>query len=417
MNGHVTVNANHNNCTGEVRLYINNDDPLKLNLTDGKANFTAKFKRGTNYIYIYYYGDEYYSFSTWNRTFTINATPVLTLETQDLRSDSTGYVRINLTDTNAIPYEYTDITIEFNNQTTTLKTDENGTVYYPVQLPAGKYSIKATFSNATITKTITVKTTTRITVEIPSINQDEDLMAYVTLTDYNNQKITGDIILEINGQYYKIIVTNGAGSRNLGEVKAGNYKYNATYIGAGLLASSQTTGTFNVAANNYRITGNNINAYYGANKNYKIQLLNNNKPVKDAIITIKINKNTVQVKTDNQGYATLKLTLKPGKYTITSTYKNVKATNKITVKKTLITKNKKIKKGKTLTYTAKLLNKNGKKQKNKKITFKINGKKYKTKTNKKGIAKIKVKNLKVGKCKIITTYGKQKNTNWITVKK
>ena len=418
MRGHVTVNANHNNCTGEVRLYINNDDPLKLNLTDGKANFTAKFKRGVNYIYIYYYGDEYYSFSTWNRTFSIDATPVLSLETQDLRSDSTGYVRINLTDTNNIPYEYTDITIEFNNQTTTLKTDENGTVYYPVQLPAGKYSIKATYGNATIIKNITVKTTTRITVEIPSINQDEDLMAYVTLTDYNNQKITGDIILEINGQYYKIIATNGAGSRNLGEMKAGNYNYNATYIGEGLLASSQTTGTFNVAANNYRITGNkNINAYYGANKNYKIQLLNNNKPVKDAIITIKINKNTMQVKTDNQGYATLKLTLKPGKYTITSTYKNAKATNKITVKKTLITKNKKIKKGKTLTYTAKLLNKNGKKLKNKKITFKINGKKYKAKTNKKGIAKIKVKNLKVGKCKIITTYGKQKNTNWITVKK
>ena len=416
MNGHVTVNANHNNCTGEVRLYINNDDPLKLNLTDGKANFTVKFKRGTNYIYVYYYGDEYYSFSTWNRTFSIDATPVLSLETQDLRSDNTGYIRINLTDTNNIPYEYTDITIELNNQTITLKTDENGTVYYPVQLPAGKYSIKATYGNATITKTITVKTTTKITVEIPSINQEEDLMAYVTLTDCNNQKITGDIILEINGQYYKIIATNGAGSRNLGEMKAGNYKYNATYIGEGLLASSQTTGTFNVAANNYRITGNNINAYYGANKNYKIQLLNNNKPIKDAIITIKINKNTMQVKTDSQGYATLKLTLKPGKYTITSTYKNVKATNKITVKKTLITKNKKIKKGKTLIYTAKLLNKNGKKQKNKKITFKINGKKYKAKTNKKGIAKIKVKNLKKGKYKIKTSYGKQKNTNTITVK-
>ena len=417
MSGHVTVNANHNNCTGEVRLYINNDDPLKLNLTDGKANFTVKFKRGVNYIYLYYYGDEYYSFSTWNRTFSIDATPVLSLETQDLRSNSTGYVRINLTDTNAIPYEYTDITIEFNNQTTTLKTDENGTVYYPVQVPAGKYSIKATYGNATITKTITVKTTTKITVEIPSIKQDEDLMAYVTLTDCNNQKITGDVIIEINGQYYKIIVTNGAGSRNLGELKANNYKYNATYIGEGLLSSSQTTGSFNVAANNYRITGNkNINAYYGANKNYKIQLLNNNKPVKDAIITIKINKNTVQVKTDSQGYATLKLSLKAGKYTIVSTYKNVKATNKIVIKPTLITKNKKIKKGKTLTYTAKLLNKNGKKQKNKKITFKINGKKYKAKTNKKGIAKIKVKNLKKGKYKIKTSYGKLKNTNTITVK-
>ncbi|WP_458405218.1 Ig-like domain repeat protein [Methanobrevibacter sp.] len=417
MNGHITVNTNYKNCTGEVGLYINNDDQLKLNLTQGKANFTAKFKRGVNYIYIYYYGDEYYSFSTWNTTFSIDATPVLSLETQDLRSDSTGYVRINLTDTNNIPYEYTDITIEFNNQTTILKTDENGTVYYPVQLPAGKYSIKATYGNATIIKNITVKTPTKITVEIPPINQDEDLMVYVTLTDYNNQKITGDVIIEINGQYYRVIVTEGSGSRNLGELKAGNYKYNATYIGEGLLSPSQTTGTFNVALNNYKITGNkNINAYYGANKNYKIQLLNNNKPVKDAIITIKINKNTVQVKTDSKGYATLKLSLKAGKYTIVSTCKNVKVSNKIVIKPTLITKNKKIKKGKTLTYTAKLLNKNGKKLKNKKITFKINGKKYKAKTNKKGIAKIKVKNLKKGKYKIKTSYGKLKNTNTITVK-
>ena len=53
----------------------------------------------------------------WNRTFTIDATPVLSLQTQDLRSDSTGYVRINLTDTNNIPYEYTDITIELDNHT------------------------------------------------------------------------------------------------------------------------------------------------------------------------------------------------------------------------------------------------------------------------------------------------------------
>ncbi|WP_458452908.1 Ig-like domain-containing protein [Methanobrevibacter sp.] len=416
LTGHIKIQANPLNCTGEVTIYINNDKRI-LNLTDGEINTPIMFKRGTNYIYVYYYGDEYYSFSTWNTTFSIDATPVLILETQDLRSNSTGYFRINLTDTNNIPYEYTDITIEFNNQTTILKTDENGTVYYPVQLPAGKYSIKATYGNATIIKNITVKTPTKITVEIPPINQDEDLMVYVTLTDYNNQKITGDVIIEINGQYYRVIVTEGSGSRNLGELKAGNYKYNATYIGEGLLSPSQTTGTFNVALNNYNITGNkNINAYYGANKNYKIQLLNNNKPVKDAIITIKINKNTVQVKTDSNGYATLKLSLKPGKYTIVSTYKNVKVSNKIVIKPTLITKNMKIKKGKTLTYTAKLLNKNGKKLKNKKITFKIKGKKYKAKTNKKGIAKIKVKNLKKGNYKIKTSYGKLKNTNTITVK-
>ena len=186
---------------------------------------------------------------------------------------------------------------------------------------------------------------------------------------------------------------------------------------------SAVNGTFTVTqssgkADNYRLTGNSdIVQYYGATKYYKIRLLNNGIPVKGAVITISIGKNTIKLQTDSNGYVTLKLKLNAGKYTITGTYKNLKVTNKITVKKTLITKDKKIKKGKTLTYTAKLLNKNGKALKNKKITFKIKGKKYKAKTNKKGIAKIKVKKLKVGKYKIITTYGKQKNTNRITVKK
>uniref|UniRef100_UPI00386D3A0D Ig-like domain-containing protein n=1 Tax=Methanobrevibacter sp. TaxID=66852 RepID=UPI00386D3A0D len=172
-----------------------------------------------------------------------------------------------------------------------------------------------------------------------------------------------------------------------------------------------------VNKDSYKITGNkNIAQYYGATKTYKIRLTNNNQPVKNEIITIKLNKNTVKIKTDNQGYASLKLNLKAGKYTITATYKNVKVSNKIKVKPTLITKDKKIKKGKTLTYTAKLLNKNGKPLKNKKITFKIKNKKYTAKTNKKGIAKIKIKNLKKGKHKITTTYKKQKNKNTITVK-
>ena len=416
LTGTIKIVADPLNCTSEVIIYVNNEKTT-LNLTNGKTTAQIKLKRGSNYIYIYYTGDGNYTPCDWNTTFSIEGIPVLTLETQDLASDKTGYVRVNLTDTNNIPYEYTNITIEFQNTNTTLTTDENGTVYFPVNTKAGIYEITAYYENATITKNITVKTLTLLTVSIQSINEADDLMVYATLTDSNNNKRTADVILEINGNYYKIVITNGAGSRNLGEFKHGTYTYTAIYQGDTLIYPSNTTGSFQVKTNSYKITGNkNIVQYYGATKTYKIRLLNNNQPVKGEIITVKIGKNTVKVKTDNQGYATLKLNLKAGKYTITSTYKNVKVSNKITVKPTLITKNKKIKKGKTLTYTAKLLNKNGKALKNKKIAFKIKGKKYKAKTNKKGVAKIKVKNLKKGKYKIITTYGKQKNTNTLTVK-
>ena len=417
LTGNIKIQTDPSNCTGEVLIYVNNNKTV-LNLTNGEINTQIKLKRGSNYIYVYYTGDENYIPCDWNTTFTIKATPVLTLETQDLASDKTGYVRVNLTDTNNIPYEYTNITIIFQNTTKTLTTDENGTVYFPVNTKAGKYEITAYYANASITKTLTVKTLTTLTVSIQSINEADDLMVYATLTDSDNNKLTADVVLKINNDYYKIPISNGAGSRNLGEFKHGTYSYTAIYQGDALIYPSNATGSFQVKLDSYKITGNkNIAQYYGATKTYKIRLTNNNQPVKGEIMTITIGKSTVNVKTDNEGYATLKLSLKAGKYTITATYKNVKVSNKITVKPTLITKNKKIKKGKTLKYTAKLLNKNGKPLKGKKITFKIKGKKYKAKTNKKGIAKIKVKKLKAGKYKITTTYGKQKNTNTITVKK
>ena len=87
------------------------------------------------------------------------------------------------------------------------------------------------------------------------------------------------------------------------------------------------------------------------------------------------------------------------------------------MKPTLITKNVKAKKGKAVKFTAKLLSKNGKVLKNKKIIFKIKGKVYKAKTNKKGIASIKIRNLKVGKYTVTTKYGKLQNKNRITVKR
>ena len=66
---------------------------------------------------------------------------------------------------------------------------------------------------------------------------------------------------------------------------------------------------------------------------------------------------------------------------------------------------------------------NGKILKGKKVVLKFKGKKYKAKTNKKGIAKFTLKKsvyskLKVGKkYKYTVTYGKDKVTKRITIKK
>ncbi|WP_405264962.1 Ig-like domain-containing protein, partial [Methanobrevibacter sp.] len=264
LTGNIKIQANPVNCTGEVAIYVNNDMTI-LNLTNGSIKTQIKLKRGSNYIYVHYNGDRYYSISSWNTSFTIEGIPVLSLETQKLETDKTGYVRINLTDTNNIPYEYTNITIEFQNTTTVLKSDENGTVYYPVKAGAGTYNITASYGNASITKTLTVRTQSILNVNIAGVNEADDVMVYVTLTDCANNKLTGDVLLEINGNYYRIIVKDGTGSRNLGQFKQASYTYTSAYQGNNILWSSNTTGSFKVNKDSYKITGNkNIAQYYGA---------------------------------------------------------------------------------------------------------------------------------------------------------
>ena len=116
---------------------------------------------------------------------------------------------------------------------------------------------------------------------------------------------------------------------------------------------------------------------------------------------IKLNKKTYKVKTKANGFITFKIpnTVKPGKYKLTAIYKGESIKKTVKVKQNLKTKKYKVKKSaKKLVIKATL--KNGKKPlKNKKITLKLNGKKFKAKTNKKGIAKFTIKKKYIKKLK------------------
>ena len=170
---------------------------------------------------------------------------------------------------------------------------------------------------------------------------------------------------------------------------------------------------------NIKITSQDLKIYYKSSKMFKVRVFDNyGKAVSGKIVSFKINGKVYNVKTDKKGYAGLKINQKPGTYTITAQYGDVKVKNKITVKTTLITKNviKKVKK--SAKFKVKLLNSKGKVLKNKIIKIRFNSKNYKIKTNKNGIASFSLaKNLKVGKYSIKTTYGSLSNSNKIIVKK
>ena len=72
---------------------------------------------------------------------------------------------------------------------------------------------------------------------------------------------------------------------------------------------------------------------------------------------------------------------------------------------------------KTIKFKATLKTSKGKAIVGKKITFKIKSKTYTAKTNKKGIATITLKNLKIGKHTITTKYVKSTIKNTIKIRK
>uniref|UniRef100_UPI0038704F19 Ig-like domain-containing protein n=1 Tax=Methanobrevibacter sp. TaxID=66852 RepID=UPI0038704F19 len=134
-------------------------------------------------------------------------------------------------------------------------------------------------------------------------------------------------------------------------------------------------------------------------------------------VVMKVKGKSYNVKTDAKGYATKTFDFTPGKYTITATYKGSTVKNTITIKKVLKANSATMKKAKKIKYSATLKTSKGKAISGKKITFKINGKTYSAKTNKKGIATVSFKNLKVGKYSVVVKYLKSQVKTTLKIKK
>lgn len=150
--------------------------------------------------------------------------------------------------------------------------------------------------------------------------------------------------------------------------------------------------------------GKNINMYYDGGNAYKVRVFDDNgNPVKAGQkVTFTLNGKKYTRSTDKNGYASFKITAKPGTYSLYAKYKDFEIGNYITVKNVLKAKTGKVKPGSKIRFQVKFLGKN---KKNKLIKVKFNKKTYKAKTNKKGIAIFKLKNpKKSGKFKIVVMY-------------
>ena len=369
--------------------------------------------------YISYDGSNWMNLFDSSQTACIKAFTILSrYDTVKLDISYDGYNPVNIT---------ASIIDQFGNYACGNVTFDLNGMKYSVKLSNGSASIVHNFNKKSNNISVSFKdasnsTTVEIlkrqtTLMLESIQNENSIMLNIT----SSESINATLKVYLNEDENSINLTDGHATYSFTNLADGTYLIRIVLDD--FIWESENSTTIEVKTEKEpspSLSGNkNIVMYYGAKKTYSVKVfIDSGIPAgKGETVKITLNSKVHYIKTDQNGIASITISLKPKTYTVTAEYKGVKVKNKITVKPTLITKNVKAKKGKTVKFKVTLLNTKGKAIKGKKVTVKVKGKKYKLKTNKKGKAVLKIKKLKAGKYKVVTTYRKLKNTNWIRVKK
>jgi hypothetical protein len=418
-----SIIKNLNNVTIIIDTSIPIDENVSISINginysskvnNSKAIFSFSDLSKGDYTVKSFIASDIYCADEVSDNFTVyNFNTQLTVDKNEFYYGKNNY-RVTLRDGDGNAIKNKQITVTVGERTYIQLSDDEGVASFVIDLNLNDNAINVyyagdeNYSKASLDANIKVYTTVIASDSTKTLNSQYDVRF---LDTSGNPLKDTEVTLKI-GSVNHVIKTDANGIARLNiDLALGNYQI--TIINP--INNEAKTQNINVVS---RITENKaVSMYYGAGKYYTVRVFDDNGNVAKGVeVKFTINGNTYSQTTNDNGYASFKINLKPGKYTITAEYKGFKVSNKITVKSTIITKNIKVKKGKTIKFTAKLLNKNGKILKNKKIKFRFKGKTYKVKTNKKGKATLKItKKYKKGKYTITTSYGKLKVKNTIKV--
>ena len=235
---------------------------------------------------------------------------------------------------------------------------------------------------------------------------NENKTVVITLKDINGNAIgERTVVFTLNGVNYTGVTNSlGVATVKVGISKVGTYDIVAYFNGDEMLIASTATGKMTVNKDSTSLSSSGKTYTVTASpKSITVTLKDaSGKAIANKKITATVNGKTYTATTNSKGVATFKLKLTAVKtytvslkfagdsyYTASSKSLKVKVTKtktKLTVPKKTYKKSAKVKK-----LTATLKDQTGKVIKSKKVTFTVNGKKYTAKTNKKGVATVKVK--------------------------
>ena len=293
-----------------------------------------------------------------------------------------------------------DVIFEINNKTYTVKADEKGVAKLEIDFSPGRYVITTNYRNTSLVNYIIIKNSTIISSNAQKMYNDNYDYKLQVLDNAGKPLNNTKVEISINGK-----------PANYTSDSSGNITINFKKLTASQIITVKNPVSGEIKTTNIKVLSrfsgaSNVVMYYFDGSKFKSRIVGDDGKFvgKNQAVTIKLNKKTYSIKTDANGYVTLKIpnTVKPGTYKLTATYKGQTISKTVKVKQNLKTSKYTVKKtSKKLTVKATL--KNGKNAlKGKKVTLKVNGKTFKATTNKKGIAQFTlnknvIKKLKAGK--------------------
>ena len=294
------------------------------------------------------------------------------------------------------------LTVGFEGKNFTIEINEGkGSLSLGV-LPIGEYLVTVYYKNQTFESVVSIRHTIDTGgVSSITVGYNTDLTFNVDFTDFDGEPlINTKVTLKFNGKPITAF-TDESGHLSIA-IDAG------TPIGNHVLELNNPKTQESIAVPLKivsRFVGNkNVNMYYFDGSKYKVRIVgtDGNFVGKNQWVLIKIGKKSFEVKTNAKGYIIFKIpkTITPGKHKITATYFGQTVKNTLTVKQVLKTsKTVKVKRSAKKLVLKATLKKGKTPLKKKLIKFKVNGKTYKAKTNKKGIAKVTIKKTAIKKLK------------------
>ena len=250
-NAIIEIEISPENAEGDILITVDNR-LFKAVITDGKAKIEiANLKAGTKTVNVTFLGDENYTSSSSFKTFMVNKHFIpLTVESSDIEVGESEIIKVRL------PYDATgSVSIIVDGKKYTSEVANGMVVFKISNLKSGKYTVKTIYTGDG--KYLTNETSD--TFKVSKINPQmqfysfDDKTGVITVSFAKDA--TGNVIIEIDGKKYIIVIKNGKAVLDISNLNEGKHEYKIIYLGDDKYYSSEIEGYIEI---NKKSTSDNL---------------------------------------------------------------------------------------------------------------------------------------------------------------